>query len=131
MRHLVLIALALTPGASVAQGDVDWSRAEVLEVTLTNFAFAPNALRLERGTVYRLHLVNNGSGGHSFVAPELFAAATVSPADQTKLKDGGIELARGGTADISFVPRNAGAYPIRCTHFLHTSFGMTGRAEVL
>ena len=130
--YIALASMAFMSGAAFSQTgtDVDWSKAQFIELTMTNYAFTPVALHLQHGTAYRLHLVNNGSSGHSFSAPDLFAAVTVAPMDQAKLKGGEIEVLKGGSADISFVPRNAGSFGFRCTHFLHSTFGMAGKADI-
>ena len=41
-----------------------------------------------------------------------------------------IPFAPGGSADIAFVPKRAGSFAFRCTHFLHATLGMTGNAVV-
>jgi plastocyanin len=101
-----------------------------IQVSLSNFSFNPNMLRLQRNTPYTLHLMNAASGGHSFSAPEFFAAAAVAPEDRAKITNGRIEIPAGQTVDVTLTPMRAGSYPIVCTHFLHQSFGMHGTAVV-
>jgi len=103
---------------------------EQIEVTLSNFSFAPNALRLQRNTSYTLHLMNSASGGHSFSAPELFSAVVIAPEDSSKIANGRIEIPAGQAVDIHLTPMNAGTYQIVCTHFLHQTFGMHGTATI-
>ena len=126
----MLAAALLCAGNAGAQPATDWSKAQVLEFTMTNFAFTPNVLRFQHGTVYRLHLVNNGSGGHSFAASDLFAAGEVAPEDRAKIAKGEIEVAKGASVDVTFMPTRMGTYAFRCSHFLHATFGMTGNAVV-
>ena len=121
-----LLALSVT-GATAA--DAPANRQD-LEVVLSNFSFAPNMLRLQRGTSYALHLVNRASGGHSFSAPGLFAAVAVSAADSSKVVNGKVEIPAGQTVDIVLTPMTAGTYPIVCSHFLHSTFGMHGEAAI-
>lgn len=130
---LVILSLAgIRPAcaAGSANAAVDWAKAQVVTVAMTNFAFAPNRLILHRGTPYRLHLVNNGSGGHDFASRDFFRAVEVAPEDRTKIDGAKIELARDETADVRLVPITPGTYPIRCTHFLHALFGMKGEAVI-
>ena len=47
-----------------------------------------------------------------------------------RLSKGGIELEGGDQADIHFVAPAAGRYEVRCTHFMHKSFGMKGEIIV-
>jgi uncharacterized cupredoxin-like copper-binding protein len=101
-----------------------------INVTLSNFSFAPNMLRLQRNSSYTLHLMNSASGGHSFSAPELFAAVMIAPEDSPKITNGRIEIPAGQAVDIHFTPMTAGTYAIVCTHFLHQTFGMRGTAVI-
>jgi plastocyanin len=101
-----------------------------IDVLLTNFAFAPDTITLHAGTTYKFHLVNNGTSSHNFAAPDFFAVATVAPADAGKVKDGAIEAAKGQTVDVTVTPNKAGSYDLKCTHFMHTTFGMTGTITV-
>ncbi len=126
MSKLSILAFtAALVSASAAQAHV-----QLIAVEMSNFAFAPAKLELLAGSDYQLHLVNTSSKGHDFAAPELFAAATVAPDDRAKVVDGKVEVEGGQTVDIRFTPQKKGIYKIRCTHFLHTSFGMTGTAVV-
>lgn len=93
-----------------------------VEITLSNFKFAPDVIRLKAGQPVILHFVNEGSGGHNFAAPEFFKGVA-------GVKGGKIELAKGESRDVAVTPR-AGTYPVKCTHFLHTSFGMKGSIVV-
>jgi plastocyanin len=93
-----------------------------VEITLANFKFAPELIRLKAGQSVTLHFVNQGSGGHNFAAPEFFAGVA-------GVKGGKIELGKGESRDVTMTPR-AGTYAVRCTHFLHTSFGMKGSIVV-
>jgi uncharacterized cupredoxin-like copper-binding protein len=129
MRYL-LLALALLALTSSARAAPDWGTARDVEVRLTNFAFTPDKIELKAGQPYRLHLVNAASGSHNFDAAQFFAAAQVAPSDQAKLAKGTIELKGGETADIRLVTPAAGSYKLRCSHFLHSTFGMTGEIMV-
>ncbi len=121
----VVLAAAAPLGSAVAQ-----PAAETVSVELSNFKFTPGQLRLQHGHTYRLHLVNASSGGHDFAAPEFFAASTVDPADQGKVKGGRVKLSGRQSVDITVTPGRAGTYPLSCTHFLHSSMGMTGQIVV-
>ncbi len=47
---------------------VDWSRAESVEVRLTEYAFGPRNLTFRSGKPYRLRIENVGTGSHTFVS---------------------------------------------------------------
>lgn len=130
MRHLLLMLALLALTSSARAAPPDWSAVRELEVRLSNFAYSPERIELQSGEPYRLHLVNAASGGHNFDAPEFFAAAQIAAPDQVKIRKGRVEVKGGQTADVRFVAPVAGTYKLRCTHFLHTSFGMTGEIVV-
>jgi plastocyanin len=123
IRHFALALLAL-PAAAAAQAP-DWAHAQRVEVRLSSFDCTPSTLHLRAGRPVVLHLVNTGSGGHDFTAPEFFAAAQV----RNSAGKGSIEVRGHRSVDIALVPR-AGNYPLKCSHAFHKTFGMTGRIVV-
>ena len=127
MRTLALaILLAFPWGAAkpgVAQQTVPQSSTETLTITLSNFAFDPEHIRLKVNTPIRLRLVNESGGGHSFSAPTFFAASSLEPGSSVPT-GGKVEVGSHQTADIILAPRVPGQYRVECTHFLHTLFGM-------
>jgi plastocyanin len=127
---LALGASILPAASALAQpAQPDWSDARPVDIILSNFAFTPETLRLQHGRAYRLHLVNQGSGGHNFAAPDFFSQARIDPADASAIKDGKIELKKGEARDVRLIPAQ-GSYRVKCTHFLHTGFGMKGAIVV-
>lgn len=100
-----------------------------IDIVLTDFNFAPATIRLQGGQRTLLHIANRGSGGHNFAAPQFFAAASVDPASAAHIKKGKVEVGKGAAVDIVLTPR-AGAYKLKCTHFLHSGFGMKGEIIV-
>jgi len=130
LRAAVLLAGSLIGwGCAALAADADWSRAEPVEIELSNFAFKPADLHLRQGHAYRLHFVNRGSGGHNFSAPAFFSAARIAPGDTAGLTNGKVELDKGAARDIRLVPA-VGSYKVKCTHFLHSGFGMKGKITV-
>jgi uncharacterized cupredoxin-like copper-binding protein len=123
-----VVALAAVPGQprAIAQPA---SAPETVTVTLSNFAFEPEHLRLKAGVPVRLRLVNESSGAHDFSAPAFFAASSFPPGASAP-RDGDVDVAGHDTVEISLIPRTAGTYRLRCTHFLHGLFGMHGSIEV-
>jgi plastocyanin len=114
------------PGAVSA----DASKAQAVEVVMTDYMFTPDKLRFRANTPTHLRLVNNAGHGHSFDAPELFAAMRVADDDQSKITDGKIEVEGGQTVDVKLVPQTPGTYKFHCSHFLHATFGMSGEAVI-
>lgn len=98
-----------------------------IDVALSNFKFTPSAIALKHGQAYVLHLSSTGS--HSLGAPAFFAAASIAPADRAKVQNGKVEVS-DDPVDIHFTAPKPGRYPMKCTHFLHAGFGMTGAITV-
>ena len=121
MRALLPALLLALPAAALAQ-----PQARTVEVQLSSFEFAPNEIRLRAGEPIVLHLVNGGRGGHNFSAPQFFAAAS---GVSGPVRGGAVEVGSHASADVRLTPAR-GHYRLRCTHTLHTAFGMTGTITV-
>ena len=120
--RFVLLAFALFIPASVPAQEAP----QRIEVQLSSFDFTPSTIRLSAGRPVVLHLVNSGGGGHNFAAPEFFAAAQ---GVEGPVERGRVEVPGRQSVDIRLTPAR-GTYRLRCTHTLHTSFGMTGEIVV-
>lgn len=94
-------------------------------VELTNFKFTPAQLELKANVPVTLQLRNDASGGHNFTAPAFFAAARVDPASAGLIHDGRIEVPAHKSVQVTLTP-SAGQFPLKCSHTLHSTFGMTG-----
>jgi len=121
---------AITSAAAAPLPGSDAAAAQTISVDMTNYAFTPNTLHLRANSPYRLELRNTSHSGHSFSARLLFAVARVAAADQSKIVDGEVEVDGGQTVDVNLTVVTPGTYKFRCTHFLHSAFGMTGEAIV-
>jgi plastocyanin len=115
-----LISALLLGAATASQ-----AQPAVVTVQLANFSFTPNTIQLRAGAPTTLHLQNASHGGHNFSAPEFFAAARIDPKSVAFVRGGTIEVPRGGAVNVTLVP-TAGAYRLKCTHTLHSTFGMKG-----
>lgn len=107
-----------------------FANVQLIQVTMSNYAYAPDHLDLIAGAPVLLKFVNSSNKGHDFAAPELFASGTVASEDKAKVEDGSVEVDAGQTVEVRFTPNKPGTYKFHCTHFLHSSFGMTGTATV-
>ena len=121
MRAALFALLVFAPLPATAQ---DTPR--TVEVRLSNFDFNPQAITLTAGRPVILHLVNSGGGGHNFSAPQFFAAAS---GVSGPVRRGTVEVPGHQSVDIRLTPAR-GSYRLRCTHTLHTTFGMTGTITV-
>jgi uncharacterized cupredoxin-like copper-binding protein len=117
--------LALAGAQAPAQGSPT-----TVEIDLTNFKIGPDAITLQHGQPYVLHIVNQAKGGHDFEAKAFFDAATVAAGDRAVVAKGKIELGGGQSADVHLTAPAAGTYEAHCTHFMHSTFGMTGKIVV-
>lgn len=135
MRHtatfllLVLITCAVPGLVSSQPARGPAAAPEVIAVRMSNFAYDPDPLRLRAGVPVRLRFVNESGGGHDFAAPAFFAASAFAPG-VVPPPDGKLEVAARSTAELTLTPRVPGTYEVRCTHFLHSLFGMTGTIVV-
>ena len=125
MKRLLAFSLisltALSPARAADQN--------IVQVTMTNFSFAPATLQLQAGIPTVLRLRNDSGGGHNFTAPAFFAAAQVAPASVGLIQNGHVEVKSHSSVDIALVPA-AGQFPLKCTHAFHSSFGMKGNITV-
>ena len=111
-----------------AQPQVDWSKAQPMNVMLIDDKFVPDHLTFRHAIPYRLHLENHGKELHEFTAPEFFAASVMH--DPGVLKNGGqdIVVQPGATADVDLEPLRPGTYKLTCAD--HDWDGMTGEITV-
>ena len=131
LPFLIPALFVAVPGATTGAAQTpDWSQARPLTIELSSFKFTPASEALQRGTPYRLHLVNTSSGGHDFVAKEFFAGSIVAPEDRAKITNGGVDVGGGESVDVRLIPNRTGHFKVHCSHFLHSSFGMTGAITV-
>jgi len=112
-----LSVLAASPAAAQPQA---------ITISVFSFGFTPKPIHLRAGQPVTLTFVNQSSHGHDFTAPEFFAASAVSAG---AAPGGKIPLAGNQTKSITLIPR-AGTYPAHCSHFLHSSTGMTDQIVV-
>ncbi|HMG47848.1 MAG TPA: cupredoxin domain-containing protein [Allosphingosinicella sp.] len=120
MRSILFALLLATPALTAAQSP------RTVEVRLSSFDFTPNEIHLRAGEPVALHLVNSGRGGHNFSAPQFFAAAS---GVSGPVRSGAVEVGSHASAEVRLTPAR-GHYRLRCTHSLHTAFGMTGQIVV-
>ena len=125
----VLAASSMLPLASAQPTTGPASEIQTVTVSLSNFAFDPEHLRLKANVPVRLRLVNAG-GRHDFSAPAFFAASSFAPGSSAP-PDGDVSVGSDDTVEVALVPRKPGTYPLKCTHFLHSLFGMHGTIVVV
>ena len=122
-------ALSVSLSARAQGTNPTGSGIETITVRLSNFAFNPEHLRFKANAPVRLRLVSEG-GRHDFSAPAFFATSSYLSGSSAP-PDGDIEVRSDETVEIAMVPQKPGKYPLKCTHFLHSLFGMHGTIDVI
>jgi len=127
MRFLPVIAAAIALSVPVTAAELPAK----VTVTMANFSYTPADLHLHAGHPVTIHFVNNGSGGHDFTAEEFFAAATMDAANRARVggAKGRVSLGKGEASDVTLTP-GAGTFKVHCSHFMHSTMGMTGKITV-
>ena len=131
-RPILVIVLAPCSGKPTGptqQVATQTGDGETITVRLSSFAFEPEQIRLKADVPIRLRLDNESDGGHNFSAPTFFAASSFRPGSSFP-SNGTVEVGSHQTVEIALVPGTPAAYPLECTHFLHSAFGMNGTVEV-
>ena len=129
IRLLAAFLLALCLAAHpVLAADPDWSKAETVTMTMSEYKFTPDALTFKQGVAYRLHMVNSGKHLHELDGPQFFAAIKVGNPEILVNSGMEVDVQPGQSQDLLFVPLQAGKYPIDCDD--HVDFGMKGTITV-
>ena len=116
------LSLALVAGFAPASAQPTLPRP--IQIELSSFRFEPSVITLQHGQPYVLHFVNRSSRSHDFSARTFFDAASIAPADRSRLTQGKLELKGGDVTDVHIVAPAPGRYNARCSHFLHSAMGM-------
>jgi uncharacterized cupredoxin-like copper-binding protein len=127
---IVLAACSGKPSGTTQRAATQTGEGETITVQLSSFSFVPERIRLKAGVPIRLRLVNESDGGHNFSAPTFFAASSFLPGSSFP-SNGAVDVGPHQTVEIALVPGAPAAYPLECTHFLHSAFGMHGTVEVM
>ena len=130
MLRTAFVTLFMASASLPAISEIRAAEPAMVEVKLENFAFSPDTVKLDHDHDYVLRLNNTASGGHSFSAADFFAASQVEAADGAKIKKGAVDVPSHSTVTIHLKTGHAGVYKLKCTHFLHNSFGMKGQIIV-
>ena len=113
----------------------DWSRAETVTVTLSEFSFSPANLTFATGSPYRLLIRNIGNIQHLFVADGFFKGIA---AQRLKTPDGDVDAPHlaaiavppGAEKELAFVAVTPGTYHLECSLPFHATFGMEGEIAI-
>lgn len=95
-------------------------------VTLTSYDFAPSPLVLQAGQPVRLLFQNKAGKDHDFKAKRFFRSAQILSG---QAPGGEVDLDPGESRTIVLVPAR-GTYPVHCSKFMHSAFGMKSQIVV-
>ena len=112
--RLAVAALALLIGSPAS------AQPAVQTISLWSYGYAPKPIHLKAGRPVRLIFVNRSGNGHDFTARAFFGRSRILGGD---VRNGAIELKADQTKSVTLIPA-AGTYPVHCSHFMHTTFGM-------
>ena len=124
MYRLTLVSAAL--GAFLAIGPASAQQPAAQAISVYSYGYTPKMIHLAAGRPVTLTFTNASGSGHDFTAKEFFAASKITSG---AAPEGEIELKPHESKSITLVP-SAGAYKAHCSHFMHTTFGMTGTITV-
>jgi plastocyanin len=123
-RHCVALALVAFVSACSAREATDWSVAEQVTLTMTEYRFSPAQLSFRRGAAYRLRLVNQGAELHEFTAPAFLAAIDLRDAAVLAPGHSEVVIVARSEKELDFVARRPGHYDLTCAD--HDWAGMVG-----
>jgi plastocyanin len=124
MYKLTLVSAAV--GVFLAVGPASAQQPASQAIAVYSYGYTPKMIHLVAGRPVTLTFTNTSGSGHDFTAKEFFGASKITSG---AAPEGEIELKPHESKSITLVPR-AGAYKAHCSHFMHTTFGMTGTITV-
>ncbi len=111
--QLVAKAQATAPGAAAPS-------AAALKFTASEFKYAPNSAKVQRGAPVNVTLTNGGTVDHTWVVLDKDGKTTLFK----------LQAAAGQSASGAFTPPSAGSYAFICDIAGHREAGMTGTLSV-
>ena len=130
-KILFLLATLLSLTLSSCGGSAP---STTIDVTLTDFAFTPNAFTVPAGQEITLNVVNNGTVVHNFLIMKLGTTAgeAFDEADEVNVFWAERDIQPGGNFSVTFTaPTEPGDYQIVCRTQGHIASGMIGTLTVV
>jgi plastocyanin len=113
--------LAAAAALCVALGAPAAGQPAAQRIVVWSFGLSPQPLQLRAGRPVTLTFENRSSSSHDFTAKGFFASSRIVAGSAP---DGEIELRPHESKTITLIPR-AGMWKAHCSHFLHSTLGMT------
>lgn len=136
MHWMSVIGTAMVLALSGCGGDDDGgaesSEPRVIEVSMTDNAFRPNAFEVDQGEVVLFRFTNDGTVSHeAVIGDELFQMGHMDHQHQPgESTPGSVVIAPGGQADIPYLFAFPGPSLIGCHVDGHWESGMKATIEV-
>jgi uncharacterized cupredoxin-like copper-binding protein len=105
-----------------------------IKVSMTDFAFTPNAFTVPAGEPLTFSARNNGAVSHSFVIMKLGhdVSGHFTPEDEADVHWQQGEIAPGGSVEATLTaPAMAGVYQVVCANAGHFEAGMVAKLTVV
>lgn len=114
----------------------DWGAADVVTMTLSDYAFTPDHIAVHRDHPTRLVLRNTSDDDHSFVAEGFFKSIAVKQVSgPTGIAPGSwveqVVVPAGQTKELWFVPAEYGSWAFESGATGDATLGMTGVVDVV
>ncbi len=122
---VICYASAQSPGppGTTSPASIDWSKSDLVAVTMTDYEFTPPRLVFRHGVPTRLHLVNNGNEIHDFTAADFFKMIDLRDPSVMGSSGIGISVNPHQQKDVEFIARVPGNFGLICAD--HDWAGMT------
>lgn len=134
MKRLVILLMLVVLAFAACGGDDAPEASTSLSITMTEFAFEPDAVAVPAGQEITVELINAGSVEHDFVIlkrGQRIEAETDLPDDEATLMADFVEFEErvqaGESSTVTFTAPEAGSYQIICRVDGHFAAGMEGR----
>jgi plastocyanin len=114
------------PPTAPSLASIDWSKSELVTVTMADYDFSPQRLVFRIGVPTRLRLVNNGSQIHDFTTPDFFKTIDLRDPGVMGSSGIGISVNPHDHKDVEFIARLSGQFGLICAD--HDWAGM--RADI-
>jgi len=119
----IITFVACCANAQSPDASIDWTKADVVTVTMADYTFSPRRITFRGSVPTRLRLVNIGTELHDFTAADFFK--TVDLRDPSVMGSSGISITvePHQEKDVDFIARQQGHFGLICAD--HDWAGMT------
>lgn len=127
--------VGMEAGTAALMDQMDWDKAKVVEVQLSEHNYSPAELVFERNKPYILRLNNIGAVSHDMVGGSFFSAIAIKMAQNrggrivTPILSS-VYVKPKQQMELWFVPVRSGSYSFFCSLDGHRAGGMEGEVQI-